>query len=267
MFLNCFRCGQENRKQAVLETNKDVGTDTEGRELDDTAIVPADGFLGRSNFRLPTYEPKDSPRPHRSHADYVRLSIKDILSTMRKESHLARCILFETARLQRSSRSGRSLKLSQHDRILDLQLLELEKVLLNGNELIRGPRSDKNREKQSLIIKGKPFKKALRTAKKSLLELAKSFNDQILRELENGLQRKEKVDYEQINEKITILKIELQKVYKEVKDAYNSEKKRQGQDQRAQTDDSGAKTKSRRNRSRATSLDTGTPITQGQDST
>ncbi|KAG8358437.1 hypothetical protein FVEN_g3655 [Fusarium venenatum] len=241
MFLNCFRCEQRNRKQAVLEASTDIGADVEGPDMDDTAIVPAKGFLGSSTTRLPTYESKDSPRQHRSRADYVRLSIKDVLSTMRKESHLARCILFETARLQKTSPSVKSLKLPQDARILDIQFLELEKVLLNGNELIRGPRSDKHREKQNLIIKGKPFKKALRTAKRSLLELERSFNDQILCELENGMQREESVDYQQIDEKMRILRMELQKVYKEVKSAYDSEKKRQGRDRRAQTESSGAK--------------------------
>ncbi|KAL6923079.1 hypothetical protein ACHAP8_004020 [Fusarium lateritium] len=237
MFLNCFRCGQQNRKQAVLEAN----TDVEGPDLDDTVIVPAKGFLGSSITRLPTYEPKDVTRQHRSRADYVRLSIKDVLSTMRKESHLARCMLFETARLQKTPPSVKSLKLPQDARILDIQLLELEKVLLSGNELIRGPRSDKHREKQNLIIKGKPFKKALRAAKRSLLELERSFNDQVLCELENGMQREESVDYQQIDEKIRNLRMELQKVYKEVKNAYDSEKKRQGRDRREKTESSGAK--------------------------
>jgi hypothetical protein len=172
MPLAFFQCCGRNRKQALVEpapqadpqaTTEDINLecDIEGSDIDDTAVVPAKGFLA-GNFDLPTYKPKNE-MPHAfSPANWVLLTISDVLSTMRKDSYLARCVLFETARLQRPLFSVGTLKLSQNARVVDKQLIELKKVLGRGDELIRGSWNEETQEKQDRILKGDPFQKALR---------------------------------------------------------------------------------------------------------
>jgi hypothetical protein len=82
---------------------------------------------------------------------------------MRKDSYLARCVLFETVRLQRSLFSVGPVKLSQDARAVDMQLIELDKVLGQGDELIQGHWGEESKEKQDHTLKGEPFQKALRT--------------------------------------------------------------------------------------------------------
>ncbi len=92
-----------------------------------------------------------------SKRSYIKLTFSDVLSTMSRESYLARRVLFETARLQRPLLSVGSLKLSGNARVVDEELIKLEKVLHNGDELIRGGYKNHDR-----ILEGEPFKKALR---------------------------------------------------------------------------------------------------------
>ena len=82
--------------------------------LDDSANVPTAGFLNTDFVRLPTYQPKNSnqTKPF-SHTGYEELTVNEVLSTMRQESRLARCVLFETARLQRSPFAVGALKLPE----------------------------------------------------------------------------------------------------------------------------------------------------------
>jgi hypothetical protein len=63
-------------------------------------------------------------------------------------------------------------------------------------------------------------------AKKSLLELEKTFNDQILGELKNGMQSKESIDYKQIVGKIANLNNDLQQVYNKVTTIYFEEQQK-----------------------------------------
>lgn len=64
------------------------------------------------------------------------------------------------------------------------------------------------------------------TAKKSLLELEKTFNDQVLGELKNGMQSKESVDHGQLVGKVGNTKNGLRKVYEEITIAYSAEERR-----------------------------------------
>jgi hypothetical protein len=64
------------------------------------------------------------------------------------------------------------------------------------------------------------------TAKKSLLELEKTFNDQILGELKNGMQSKESVDHGQLVEKVRNTIVELRQVYKKVTTTYEEEERK-----------------------------------------
>ncbi len=64
------------------------------------------------------------------------------------------------------------------------------------------------------------------TAKKSLLELEKVFNDQILGELKNGMQRKESVDHELLVGKVKNTGNEIRRVYKKLKGAYSDERRK-----------------------------------------
>lgn len=138
------------------------GPDMEGSDIDDTAVIPANGFLA-GNSGLPTYRPKKEVHQAFSPADWVLLTISDVLSTIRNDSHLARSVLWETARLQRHLFSVGPLKLPEDARAVDIQLTELEKVLGQGNELIQGGGSDENHEKQKRILTGEVFQKALST--------------------------------------------------------------------------------------------------------
>jgi hypothetical protein len=63
------------------------------------------------------------------------------------------------------------------------------------------------------------------TAKKSLLDLEKTFNDEILNELKNGMQGKESIDYGQIVGKVGNLNNELRQVYDKVTTLYYKEEK------------------------------------------
>jgi hypothetical protein len=192
MSLVCFQCCGRNRKQAIKEpapqadpqaTTEDMNLgwfmttpqrrstgvegsdikapDIEASDIDDTVIVPAKGFLA-GNLGLPTYRPKTEVPQFFSPANWVLLTISDVLSTMRKDSYLARCLLFETARLQRPIFSVGPLKLSQNARVVDMEMIELNKVLGHGDELIQGSWSEESQEKQDRILKGEPFQKALR---------------------------------------------------------------------------------------------------------
>ncbi|RGP80511.1 hypothetical protein FLONG3_1345 [Fusarium longipes] len=194
-------------------------------DLDDTAQVPAKGFLD-GHVNLPTYEPKNKVFQPFSPANYVLLTIEDVLSTMSKESHQARCILFETARLRRPILSVKSLKLSQDARVVDIQLINLDKALEQGSELIAGSWRKETQEKQELVLKGQPFQKILAAAKKSLRELEKTLNDQILDALKIGMQSKEDIDHKQIDAKVRNLISDLRKIYSKVTTSYYEEEKR-----------------------------------------
>ena len=64
------------------------------------------------------------------------------------------------------------------------------------------------------------------TAKKSLLELEKTFNDQILGELKNGMQSKESVDHELLVGKVRNTRNEVRQVYRKVTAAYSEENRK-----------------------------------------
>ncbi|CAJ0547469.1 Ff.00g042230.m01.CDS01 [Fusarium sp. VM40] len=245
MSLFSLQCCGQKRKQAIEEPAQqaDPQATTEvinlehiraspqrrstdiGSDIDDTALAPANGFLA-GNFHLPTYRPNNEVPQFFSPANWVLLTISDVLSTMRKDSHLARCVLFETARLQRSLFSVGLVKLSLDARAVDMQLIELDKVLRKGDELIQGDWGEESREKQDRILKGERFQKALRTAKKSLLELEKGFNDQILGELKNGMQSKEIIDWDQMVGKVRNLSNEIRQVYNKVQSIYRQEQEK-----------------------------------------
>ncbi|QPC72278.1 hypothetical protein HYE68_003030 [Fusarium pseudograminearum] len=202
IFLSCLTCGRRNRHNVSPDPQAiPQGTEMEVPDIDDTAIVPAKGFLGVPINGLPTYQPKNEQPQFSFPANWVVLTISDVLLTMRNECHLARCVLFETARLQKSLLSVGLLKLSDDARVVDMQLIELDKTLVHGDELIHGSWGDEDIEKQNLILKGDAFQKALRAAKRSLRESDKTFNDQILGELKNGMQSKNSIDYRQIVER------------------------------------------------------------------
>ncbi|WXC53704.1 hypothetical protein QX201_013344 [Fusarium graminearum] len=163
VFLSCLTCGRRNRKNAGPDPQSiPQGTEMEVPDIDDTAIVPAKGFLGGPINGLPTYQPKNEQPQFFSPANWVVLTISDVLLTMRNECHLARCVLFETARLQKSLLSVGLLKLSGDARVVDMQLIELDKTLVHGDELIHGSWGDEDIEKQNVILKGDTFQKALR---------------------------------------------------------------------------------------------------------
>jgi hypothetical protein len=65
-------------------------------------------------------------------------------------------------------------------------------------------------------------------AKKSLLELEKVFNDQILGELRNGMQSKESVDHRQLVGKVENTRNQLRQVYKKVINTYLKEERKAG---------------------------------------
>ncbi|CAF3475645.1 unnamed protein product [Fusarium graminearum] len=162
IFLSCLTCGRRNRKNAGPDPQAiPQGTEMEVPDIDDTAIVPAKGFLGGPINGLPTYQPKNEQPQFFSPANWVVLTISDVLLTMRNECHLARCVLFETARLQKSLLSVGLLKLSDDARVVDMQLIELDKTLVHGDELIHGSWGDEDIEKQNVILKGDTFQKAL----------------------------------------------------------------------------------------------------------
>ncbi|PCD32189.1 hypothetical protein FGRA07_09441 [Fusarium graminearum] len=164
IFLSCLTCGRRNRKNAGPDPQAiPQGTEMEVPDIDDTAIVPAKGFLGGPINGLPTYQPKNEQPQFFSPANWVVLTISDVLLTMRNECHLARCVLFETARLQKSLLSVGLLKLSDDARVVDMQLIELDKTLVHGDELIHGSWGDEDIEKQNVILKGDTFQKALRS--------------------------------------------------------------------------------------------------------
>ncbi|ESU15711.1 hypothetical protein FGSG_13526 [Fusarium graminearum PH-1] len=201
IFLSCLTCGRRNRKNAGPDPQAiPQGTEMEVPDIDDTAIVPAKGFLGGL--------------------------INDVLLTMRNECHLARCVLFETARLQKSLLSVGLLKLSDDARVVDMQLIELDKTLVHGDELIHGSWGDEDIEKQNVILKGDTFQKALRAAKRSLRESDKTFNDQILGELKNGMQNKNSIDYRQIDERVKNLNNEIQQIYNRVTTTFSQEERK-----------------------------------------
>ncbi|QPC63400.1 hypothetical protein HYE67_005631 [Fusarium culmorum] len=217
IFISCLTCWRHNRKNAGPDPQAiPQGTEMEVPEIDDTAIVPAKGFLGGPINGLPTYQPKN----------WVVLTISDVLLTMRNECHLARCVLFETARLQKSLLSVGLLKLSDDARVVDMQLIELDKTLVHGDELIHGSWGDEDIEKQNVILKGDTFQKALRAAKRSLRESDKTFNDQILGELKNGMQSKNNIDYRQIDERVRNLNDEIQQIYYRVTTTFSEEERK-----------------------------------------
>ncbi|KAF0635377.1 hypothetical protein FPSE5266_03438 [Fusarium pseudograminearum] len=162
ILLSCLTCGRRNRQNVSPDPYAvPQGTEMEVPDIDDTAIVPAKGFLGVPVNGLPTYQPKNEQPQFFSPANWVVLTISDVLLTMRNECHLARCVLFETARLQKSLLSVGLLKLSDDARVVDMQLIELDKTLVHGDELIHGSWGDEDIEKQNVILKGDTFQKAL----------------------------------------------------------------------------------------------------------
>ncbi|KAL8392165.1 hypothetical protein RB595_002376 [Gaeumannomyces hyphopodioides] len=223
MFLDCFKRRRRNRKPAAVEPAPHSPTipqySTIGWQIDDAAMVPAQGFLS-GRVKLPTYGPPLTDKSF-SQRVYVSLTTSDVLEAMRRGAYLARCVLFETARLHKPLISVGALRLSQDARVLDTELVDLDKGFAQGGELILS----KGRE-QDLILKGEPFQKVLRIAKKSLLELEKTFNDQILAELKNGMQSKESVDYGQLAGKVGNTKNGLRKVYEEITITYQAEERK-----------------------------------------
>jgi len=127
-------------------------------DLDDTVIVPNTGFLQNdSNIVLPTYyQPttKNYQWGFSPPAQYKSLTIDDVVTAIRKECYLARCIIFEAARLQRRLLSTNRLKLSGSSRILDMALRALSEVADTGHRLIDEHAHDS-------ILQGKPFRTAL----------------------------------------------------------------------------------------------------------
>ena len=159
MFLADFKRQRHERKLKRRQENREQAV--EGSDIDDAAMVPAKGFLA-GIIELPTYRPKSEDNEMRTSA-YVDLSISDVLRTISREAYLARCVLFETARLQRSLLSLGPLKLFQNARAVDMELIQLRKVLHKGDELIGLDYDDDGRrKKQHLILEGEPFQKALR---------------------------------------------------------------------------------------------------------
>ncbi|KAH6843322.1 hypothetical protein B0I37DRAFT_448644 [Chaetomium sp. MPI-CAGE-AT-0009] len=239
MSLVCFKWCRRNRKGAVkvptppLQTHSANGI--QGSDIDDAVTVPTKGFLDGS-LELPTYQPRSNYYTAVSPANYVVLTISDVLRTMSRESYLARCVLFETARLQRRVFSVGPLKLSLEARAVDMELIKLYKVLDEGHELIHDPWREEDREKQGSILEGEPFQKALGAAKKSLLELEKIFNDQILGELKNGMQSNESVDHGQLVGKVGNMQNELRQVYERVENTYLEEARKMTQVARATGD-------------------------------
>ncbi|KAL8421203.1 hypothetical protein RB596_002117 [Gaeumannomyces avenae] len=176
---------------------------------------------------LPTYEPKNEETLMKEFASrtltaYISLTTSEVLNTMRREARLARCVLWETARLRKLIIFGGTLKLHDGASILDKELAGLCNVLARGGELIYRAFPGTS-EHQDYTIQQEPFQKALRTAKKSLLELEKIFNDQALGELKNGMQGKKSVDHKQLVAKVGNTKEELDKVYGEITTAYRAE--------------------------------------------
>ncbi|KAG5665009.1 hypothetical protein KAF25_008743 [Fusarium avenaceum] len=172
-------------------------------DIDDTALAPANGFLA-GNFLLPTYRPKN-----------------EVIE------------LFSPANW----------------------LIEWDKVLGQGNELIQGDWGEDN-EIKTVCSKENHFRKLFvriiflssfsfqfvfadvncansneeitGTGKKSLLYLEKTFNDEILNQLKNGMQSKESIDYGQIVGKVGNLNSELRQVYSNVTTIYEEEERAAG---------------------------------------
>jgi hypothetical protein len=134
--------------------------DIEESNIDDAAVVFDKGFL-RGRIHLPTYQPK-GVHPGYSKPSYVTLTISDVLRTISQECDLARRVLFETARLQRPLLSVGPLRLSQNARVLDKELVKLDKVLGKGDELIEHGWSVESVKEQLLTLQAEPFQKALR---------------------------------------------------------------------------------------------------------
>ncbi|KAK3291255.1 uncharacterized protein B0H64DRAFT_410200 [Chaetomium fimeti] len=236
MSLICFKRWRRNRKQAVeepIDPRIQQSRNPKGQvsDIDDAVVVPTKGFLGGSldkgfldgSLELPTYKPRFNPINMVSPFNWVMLTISDVLRTMSRDSYLARCVLFETARLQRRVFSTGSLKLSESARAVDMELITLRKVLDEGHELIGGRWDEEERKKQGFILQGEPFQQAIGTAKKSLRELEKTFNDQILGELKNGLESKESIDHGRLVGKVGNTHKELRQVYAKVINAYLEE--------------------------------------------
>ena len=148
------------RKQTFRKANNgaDAGDHT---AIDDTADVPVLGFLKGGNISLPTYKRNDAPEPDFSRLRYVALTIQDVLSTILKNTELARFVLWETARLKQRKRDRfrfKSLKLSDEARQLDKKLVKVREVLWESYDLIEDSGPDGNGQRD--VIKGKAFEKA-----------------------------------------------------------------------------------------------------------
>ncbi len=157
-FLADLRRQRRDRKLKRQQENQEPVD--EAPDIDDAVIVPAKGFLV-GGVRLPTYEPKSELDVMHS-SSHVFLSISDVLKTISRDVHIARCVLFETARLQRPLLSVGPLKLFDNARVVDMELIKLDKVLDQGYELIDAELRDEEQGKQSLILEGDLFQKALR---------------------------------------------------------------------------------------------------------
>ncbi|KAL8357516.1 hypothetical protein RB598_002361 [Gaeumannomyces tritici] len=217
MSFNIFKCWRRDRKQAAAGP-------AHCPQLDDSVIVPVSGFLS-GPVMLPTYESLGSLSERMDRYEkqtlrtYISLTTSEVLNTMRRGALLARCVLFETARLHKPISFVGALRLRDDARILDVELADLCEVLAKGNMLILCPL---NWVDESVILQREPVRGVLRTAKKSLLELEKTFNDQVLGELKNGMQGKESVDHKKLVAKVGNMKEELDKVYGEITTAYKA---------------------------------------------
>ncbi|CAG7559078.1 unnamed protein product [Fusarium equiseti] len=200
--------------------------------LDESVAVPTKGFLN-SGVQLPAYGTEHAVNIM-SNPQYVVLTISDVLLTIRQDLTLARCILFETARIKRSLFSLGPLRLSEDARAVDIKLILLSHVLDQGDQLIKVQKEPRNNNEDALCpeeesaIKGDRFQKALRTAKKSLLELEKRLNDKALTELKKGMKRKGSVDYEQLARSIEHMKKEATYIYNKLKTIYDEEVRAHG---------------------------------------
>ncbi|KAK0620648.1 hypothetical protein B0T14DRAFT_521869 [Immersiella caudata] len=223
------------------DSHSESGSSETGGEVNDTVDIPAQGFL-KAGVVLPHYQTSESWSRRvnlSSEPPNVLLTINDVLQAIRQQCQLSRRILFETARLQRSALSMRSLTLSGEARELDLALVELDKVLELGSELIgrSGVGRDyweglpqeaqgdylgmlQAREEQDSILETYRFKTTVGTVKKALLVLEKRVRDEVAGELKNVMISKGEADHKLLTRRVEDVESELKPHYQRVKGIY-----------------------------------------------
>ncbi|RFN54549.1 hypothetical protein FIE12Z_1204 [Fusarium flagelliforme] len=196
--------------------------------IDDFMIVPAGSSI-TGNVRLPTYQPLQSEiinpegtevGPNFSHPGWVELSIEGVLKTLQEESFLARRILFEGARLRQPFFASSLVKLTKDARSIDMELIEMGKVLGDGYSLIqiRWQRDGK----QKLVIEGKLFQNTLAcltlmqttaTAKEKLYEFEKIFHAKVLGKLKAVAWDRRVVRSEEVVDVIKCMTKDISEIY------------------------------------------------------